>query len=600
MEAGRGIRSKVRDVADGMVAPSGPSDSVADLASALLLYAVSAVLTVGFHALPHLGSVCACNGSVDLGSYVWALRWWPHAIATGHNPFFTSNVWSPTGGNVAQAATIPAAALVTAPITLAVGPIVSYNLLSIASPALSAFSAFLLCRRLVGGSRSGVALQRRDVPAIAGGFIYGFGSYEFAQLTEHLNLTLTFAIPLLVLATLMRAEQRLSRRSFVAVMAVLLLTQIGLSTELLVDVVVLGLVLLLAARVSLPSADRSIVDHLLLEVLIAGILAVAIASPFLYYAVIRNGAGTISHAFADILGVDLLNLVVPTRMNVFGGAAFAHVSAAFSAGYQAEADGYLGLPLLAVFALGMRIPARHRLTVRLVALAAILSLVGALGAHLYIEGRRTVPLPFDLVRSLPVLDNLTPNRLIVFTSLAMAVAAALFAASGRGFASVRGLLVGLAALAPFPNLLTQFYGETIRNPRFFTERSYQSRLPLDSTVLILPFGYNDLSMLWQAETGFRFRMPEGYLRASSPPPFDREPAVASMLVNAPPKPAVFRSFLQRHDVHEIVVDPADVGSKLPFGGPMLSPWPGYLRGLGMHGTPVGGVILYHLPVSDLT
>jgi hypothetical protein len=551
----------------------------------LALYVMLAVATIGRHALPHLGSSCACNGTADPASYMWALSWWPHALLHGLNPFVTHELWAPTGGNVAQAAMIPTAAIVMAPFTLLAGPIASYNVLAIASPALSAFTAFLLCRRLI----------KRDVAALAGGYVYGFGSYEFARLMGNINLALVFLLPLFVLVAEMRAHQEITRRRYVIAMAVLLLAQAGLSTELLADSVALGLLALVCVRVMLPGRCRRDVDRILFETIGAGVLALIAGAPFFYYAVVKSGPGTISSAFPNVLGLDLLNPVIPTQLNALGGGTFSGLSAKFSGHYVAEADGYLGLPLIVAFVAYMIGSWRTSLLPKVLAVVSGVAFVLALGAHLYVAGHQTAPLPFDAISALPVLDNLTPNRFIVFVTLCAAIGTAGLAASARGRPTVRLAVVLLALIVPLPNLTSELYGRPPRNPPLFTTSAYRTAIAKGSTVLALPYGFEDASMLWQAQAGFWFKLAEGYLRASTPAPFDVDPAVSKMLVNTVPPAALFLAFLRRHAVRVIVVDRGDVGADLPYGGPDTSPWPSYLARLGFRGRDQGGVRLYSVP-----
>ena len=69
--------------------------------------------------------------------------------------------------------------------TLLFGPIVSYNLLMLASPVLAAFFAFLLCRYIT----------RSFAASLVGGYLFGFSAYMLGQLLGHLHLVLIFPIP---------------------------------------------------------------------------------------------------------------------------------------------------------------------------------------------------------------------------------------------------------------------------------------------------------------------------------------------------------------------------------------------------------------------
>jgi hypothetical protein len=80
--------------------------------------------------------------ATDPGVFAWHFTWWPHAIAHGLDPLITHLVWAPVGSNLAKATGIPSAATPAMPVTLAFGPVVTYNLLAVLAPALSAWTAF--------------------------------------------------------------------------------------------------------------------------------------------------------------------------------------------------------------------------------------------------------------------------------------------------------------------------------------------------------------------------------------------------------------------------------------------------------------------------
>jgi len=538
---------------------------------ALAGYLLIAVLTVGRHAVGHPATVCACVGQGDPASYMWALSWWPHAIAHGLNPFFTHHLWAPTGVNVAQGAMIPTAAIAMAPVTALAGPIVSYNVLTVASPALAAFTAYLLCRRLVG----------RELPALAGGYLFGFSAYMLAQLTGHLNLTLVFLIPVIVHVALRRVDREISRRRYVLVMAILLFLQAGLSTELLADSVGLGAVVLVSARVLAPAPERPCIDSLIAETVGAGLIAVALASPFLYYALFADSFPQGGYGLSDVNGLDVLNPLFPTYATWLGHHDFRALGLTYENGNISEADGYLGIPIVLAFLLWLLGDARRSTLGRLVAVAAGVSLVAALGSHLHVAGHATVALPFDWVRGLPVFNDIVPSRIALFTALAVSIGIAAWLAAASARPAARWLVVALGAVLIFPSLTSALYGTPPRNPRFFATAMYRDYLTRGETVLVLPFAANDVSMLWQAETGFYFRMPEGYVSGVVPPPFDAQPAVMRLVADLPPRPGALEAFIRSHDVSHVVVD-----------GALAGRWPKVLAQLGLHGRGAGGVLLY--------
>lgn len=539
----------------------------------LLFYTAVALFTIGRHAIGHPRTICACVGTEDPAAYMWALSWWPHALAHGLNPFVTHYQWAPTGVNVAQGAMIPTAAIVMTPVTDLFGPLFSYNFLSVASPALSAFTAYLLCRRLVG----------KELSAVAGGYLFGFSSYEFGQLTGHLNLTLIFLIPVMVHIALKRVDREISRSVFVVGMALLLVLQAGLSTELLAESVALGAVLLIAARILAPRKLRTPINGLILEIIGAGLCAALLASPFLYYALFSGSFPQGAPNLSDVYGLDLLNLVFPTYITWLGHHDFLSLGLTYEQGNITEVGGYMSVAIVAAFVVWLSSQSKTLLG-RLLLVVAVVSLVGAMGSHLHVGGQQTVALPFNWFRHLPVFNDLVPSRMVLFTSLAVAVGVASWLATPTGRRWVRWLVVLIGVVLTFPNLISPLYGVPPHNPSFFSTSTYRRYLARDETVLILPFGANDVSTLWQAETGFYFYMPEGYVSGVVPAPFNAELAAVQLVSNVSPPASELGVFIRQHYVSHVVVDPALAGS-----------WPGVLAQLGLHGRMVGGVLLYKVP-----
>ena len=110
----------------------------------------------------------------DPNFYVWGMRWWPYAIAHGINPLFSTQIAAPAGHALAWVTTAPPLVLLAAPLTLTAGPLVAFNLVTAAALPISAWAAFVLCRRLTG----------RFWPSIVGGAVYGFSAFEMGGITS--------------------------------------------------------------------------------------------------------------------------------------------------------------------------------------------------------------------------------------------------------------------------------------------------------------------------------------------------------------------------------------------------------------------------------
>jgi hypothetical protein len=90
-------------------------------------------------------------------------------------------------------------------------------------------------------------------------------------------------------------------------------------------------------------------------------------------------------------------------------------------------------------------------------------------------------------------------------------------------------------------------------------------------------------MLWQAESGFRFRQAAGYLRPDPPATYADDPAVIALRAGATPPVADLRAFLARTGTQAIVVDPAYLAADAAT----LDP-------LGIAPERVGGLLVYRL------
>ena len=163
--------------------------------------------------------------------FMWFLAWWPHAITSLENPLVTDALLAPHGVNLAWTTAIPGPAVALAPVTLAFGPVVSYNVLMVASPALCARTAFLLVRHLT----------RSFWASLAAGYLFGFSTYELGHLLGSPNIALVFLIPVAVHLVLRRIDGDISERRFLVYFALTAAGQSLISTELTMASVLFGL-----------------------------------------------------------------------------------------------------------------------------------------------------------------------------------------------------------------------------------------------------------------------------------------------------------------------------------------------------------------------
>src|SRR5580765_6939633 len=177
-------------------------------------YLVLSILFFGWRVLSHPGRNFVGGYTTDPQSFIWSFAWWPHAILHGENPFYTHAIWAPSGVSLAWPTMAPGLVLAFAPLTLLLGPVASYDVAMVLMPALSAWTAFLLCRHVT----------RSAWPSLAGGYIFGFSAYELGHLQGHIQLSSVFLVPLVALVVLRYVEGSLMGRG----LAVRLGTLIGL------------------------------------------------------------------------------------------------------------------------------------------------------------------------------------------------------------------------------------------------------------------------------------------------------------------------------------------------------------------------------------
>ena len=269
-------------------------------------------------------------------AYVWFLEWWPWAIIHGHNPFVSRLMWYPYGFNLTWAASVPALALVAFPITLFANAVAAFNLLTLLAPAISAWTAYLLARWLTNNTPA----------AWIGGYLFGFSSYELGHLLGHLQLEMIFLVPLLVLFSLRRLAEQMRRSRYIAAMAVALVIQVGISTEIFATACVFGAA---AWAIFLPfvgAAKRQRMWLLAVDIVAATVIATFVASPFFYFVFrdVRQGLPSAADYPAD-----LLNFVAPTSTVSFAGQFFGDLARRFP-GNVAEQGAYLGIPLVLIIA----------------------------------------------------------------------------------------------------------------------------------------------------------------------------------------------------------------------------------------------------------
>ena len=536
---------------------------------------------------------------------IWFLAWWAHALANRINPLFTHALWAPSGFNLSWTTNIPLAAWLMLPVTHALGAVATYNILCLLCPAMVGWAAFVMCRHVV----------REFVPALFGGFVFGFSPYLICKLLGDIDLALVPMLPLAVYLTLRALDETMRRRTFIVLLALVLCAQFLLFIETFATMTMSAAIAIAIALLVTGESDRGRVRALIAPIALSYALAMLLLTPYLYYLFAFGFPhGTIWSSATS--SVDLLNFVVPVPTNALGRlGAMRAISVNFRAGIY-DTDAYLGLTLVVAIAMALR--RWHEPAVRMLILFAATIGVLAMGSWMQVGGHSVVPLPWMIVSALPLIAKAMPARLAVYMFLAISILCAMWmSAAPRGASdrvALKWLAGALVALSLLPTLDASFWTTTLVTPEFFSAGLYRQYLQPDETVVILPYGFEGDGMLWQALCGFEFRMAGGYTGFAPPIPaeYERWPIVDALYDVAPIPDAggQFKAFLKSHDVgavifagegdHSIEVSHAG-GPGIWRRGPIVprdrEVWNVILGGLGVAAQNVGGVTLYQLPAE---
>ena len=443
---------------------------------------------------------CVCR---DTPQTDWFLGWTPYAIGRGDAPWTSKHLAVPEGVNLMWNTLLPLPGLLMAPVTAVGNVLATHTLLAVLAFSLSATSMWWVVGRWApwGPAR------------FAAGLLYGFSPYLVAQGMDHLNLSLV-AIPPLVLLLLDEILVRQRRRWWVtgSLLGLVTLAQFLTTEEILASMFLVGVaghvVLVLQHR---AQVDRARVRHGAKALgLAAGVLTAGVAWPL---GVQLGGHRPVTGPVTDasLFGADLLGTVVPGVHQLLG---FDTIHT--WGGGSTENGSYLGVPLLAALVF-LTWRYRRIAVVRFAAVLGVVSLVLSLGRKLAIAGTtHDIPLPFNVLAQLPLLQDMSAVRLSLYVVLMAAVVLAVgldrMHADGllqrrRVLASVVGGAIVLTLIPAWP-----YEFESARTPSYFTSDEVM-KIPRDAVALTYPVPRFPSSepMQWQALADYRYRSVGGYL-----------------------------------------------------------------------------------------
>ncbi len=556
-----------------------PTGSVATVMAFLFFFSIAWFLYAN-NLTPDLSTTYIGDGH-DPASFIWSLVWWPYAVRHGLNPFISRVIWAPIGFNLAWACPIPGPSFILWPLTQWFGPIISYNILAIVTPALVAECTFLLCRYITG----------KFFASVCGGYLFGFSPYMLGHLLlGQPNLTLIFGVPLCLYLVLLRVNQAISKRVLVVALATVLILQFLTSTEIVALITLFGGAALVTALFVVPSEERNALLEAIVPIGLSYLLLAIAVAPYLYYA-FAKGIPEQMHP-VERCSADFMGYLVPSPMMLFGGKTFAHFADTLTPHVWYAGKGvYTNPALLAILAIYCY--RRWRTPIgKFLILSAMIVVVCSFGPQFHVLDRPLVPFPWRWIMRLPTLNQALPVRFAMLFFLILSIMAAVVM-SDAGIPKLIRIALGLLAVVLL--LPNRHYRLTVPHkddtPAFFDAAILQKQIARDDTLLIFPFSIQGTSLLWQARTDMYFKMVGGYVSTYVPPDYRPWPVVEMMLDNQPAGDFAqqLRPFLTHYQVKGIVVAPE-----------AQAQWSGPIGELGIEPRQVGGVLFYSITSSSLS
>jgi hypothetical protein len=223
----------------------------------------------------------------------------------------------------------------------------------------------------------------------------------------------------------------------------------------------------------------------------------------------------------------------------------------------------------------------------------------AVGPRPIIGSKHLSPLPWAPLWSLPIARSAEPVRLMLFGYLVLAMILAVWLAipTGNRLLLVSRWVLGLAAVAAILAFIpaagrgsvlpagapSAAVRPTNALPTFISDGLYRDYLRPGEIVVVVSDRGN-AGMLFQADTNFYMRIAGGFINVSVSNTAALPVPVARLRHPTPAREQRFRAYVHRAGVRAILVERA-----------WAAPWMQIFSRMGLHGTSVGGMIVYRIP-----
>jgi len=473
----------------------------ADIGVAAIALALAVYLTNGLWAAPLHRAIEVNSG--DQALFEWLLSYGAHAIINGENPLYTAWLNAPDAVNLAVNTSITVYAVAFAPLTLWLGPAVSFTVILTLNLAGTAYAWYWLFQR---------HLNAAPVAAAIGGLFAGFAPAMVSHANAHLNWTAQWLVPLMIGRVVIMSQRRRPWKDGI-ILGLLIAACFSIAAEQLFFAALAGTLLTvvwaLRSREDAKAKFRPVIQGLAVAAAVSGVL--------LAYPLYLHFLGPYGYH-----GTGFDHRIHNEDLAAFG--AYPARSLAGAAGLwkqlapnPTEENSFFGLPLL-ILAVAAFVWLRRRPIVFAIGVTSLAFAVLSLGPQLRWMGHLTpVPLPELLIDKLPIFNAALPSRLALVVAPGIGALLALLITelprAKRRWVWITALAVALVPLFPTPLLVR----ERPPVPHFISAGTWEQYVPDGGVLVPVPIP-NDLvpdGQRWQAEVfaqpgGPAFTIPAGF------------------------------------------------------------------------------------------
>ncbi|MEV0152409.1 hypothetical protein AB0H57_01520 [Micromonospora sp. NPDC050686] len=480
----------------------------------------------------------------DHSWFEWLFSHGAYSVRHLENPLFSTRQNAPDGVNMMANTSLLGVTLPLAPLTLLLGPQVTYALYLGGALAATAGTAYWMLSRHLVRSRAG---------SFVGGAFLGFAPGVMHHANGQPNFASNFLLPLIVTRVLLLGRpDRRWRRDGVA-LGLLVAYQVFVNEEMLLLTALACLVMVAAYAVTRARAVRARAGAFLSALGLGGGLAVLLTAYPIWFQFngpqsYRGLQGGVFHSW----GEDLMAFVTFARDTLAGDEAVEKTIGV------TEQNTWFGWPLVLLALAALVLLWRRRPAARMVALLVVVFGVASIGPKVRFDGVQTgIDGPWAYIPDdLPLVEMMMPTRLTLVVAGALGVLLALAwdaltpprpaVSPGAGPAEavvprprpagddtgvgadpapvgtaarsrprwVRPIGYAAIALAVLPLVPRPLPAQHVDPPpRFITSGNWRPYVPAGRTLVPVPVpnnGYGLETLRWSALTGHEFPVPGGY------------------------------------------------------------------------------------------